>query len=205
MHAWRRVAALTTLALALGLATAACSDSKSDSGGQVSVFTTRPENPLNPLATTEVGGGRIIRSMFTGLTSADPDTAEMKNAMAESIETTDSQNYTIALKRGWKFHDGSEVKAKNFVDAWNYAAYTPNGMQNAPFYENIEGFDQVHTIDPDQEGPEQAPTPPSEKMSGLEIIDDYTFKVKLTSPLSIFTTKISYVAFYPMPDVFFTN
>ena len=47
------------------------------------------------------------------------DTAAPELDLAESIETEDNQNFTVKLKPGQKFHDGTDVKAKNFVDAWN--------------------------------------------------------------------------------------
>ena len=85
----------------------------------------KPENPLVPRNTNETCGGNILDAIFTKLVNYDPEDAAPENDIAESIETTDNQNCTVKLKQGWKFHDGTEVKAKNFVDAWNYAAYAP--------------------------------------------------------------------------------
>lgn len=69
-----------------------------------------PQNPLVPTNTNEVGGGKILDLIFAGLVSYDADGA-MHNEVAESIETEDSQNYTITLKDGWTFSDGSPVTA----------------------------------------------------------------------------------------------
>ena len=69
-----------------------------------------------------------------------PRPAAPENDIADKIETTDNQNFTVNLKKGYKFHDGTEVKAKNFVDAWNYAAYGPNAQSSGYFMEPIEGF-----------------------------------------------------------------
>ena len=60
--------------------------------------------------------------------------------LAESVQTNDNQNFTVRIKKGVKFHDGTEVKAKNFVDAWNYTAYGKNAQYLSYFYEPIEGF-----------------------------------------------------------------
>ena len=158
-----------------------------------------------PGNTTETGGGDIVDFLWTGLISYPPGGGDPSNAVAESIDTTDSQTYTIKLKKGTKFHDGTEVKAKNFVDAWNYAAYSPNGAAAGSFFSDIEGFADVHTEDPDGEGPQKAPKPKADKMSGLEVVDDYTFTVKLQAPFSIFPIKLGYSAYFPMPDAFFTQ
>ena len=94
-------------------------------GGDITVQGCNPQNPLVPSATSETCGGDVIDAIFAKLVHYNPDTAAPENDIAESIETTDNQNFTVKLKKGYKFHDGTEVKAKNFVDAWNYTAYAP--------------------------------------------------------------------------------
>jgi oligopeptide transport system substrate-binding protein len=42
-------------------------------------------------------------------------------------------------------------------------------------------------------------------MSGLKVVDDYTFTATLAAPFSIFPTKLGYSAFYPLPDAFFSS
>ncbi|MGW0436089.1 peptide ABC transporter substrate-binding protein [Micromonospora sp. NPDC003197] len=174
--------------------------------GAITIHGTQPEVGLVPASTTETGGGKIIDFMWTGLVRYPNDGGNPVNALAESIETTDSKVYTIKIKKGTKFHDGTEVKAKNFVDAWNWGAYSPNAAQGASFFSDIEGYADVHTEDPDgADGPQKAPEPTSKTMKGLEVVDDHTFKVTLSAPFSIFPTKLGYSAFVPLPDAFFTS
>ena len=97
------------------------------------------------------------------------------------------------------------VKAENFVKAWNWAAYVPNGAQNASFFADIQGFDDVYTEDPDgPDGPKKAPEPKAKDMSGLKVVDDWNFEVTLSAPTSVFPTKLGYSAFMPLPDAFFS-
>ena len=98
-------------------------------GGEITVRGCNPENPLIPQNTTETCGGTVIDAAFSKLVHYEPETAAPQNDIAESIETEDNQTFTVKLKKGYKFHDGTEVKAKNFVDAWNYAAYGPNAFE----------------------------------------------------------------------------
>jgi len=155
----RRVPAWLAVPISVALLAGACGGSQ-DSGapagdGTISIYGTEPENPLVPGNTTEVGGGKVVDALFTGLVEYDPRTAEPMNAVAESIETTDSTVYTITLKDGWTFHDGTPVTAQSFADAWNYTAYSPNAQQGASFFAQIEGFDQVNAPDPDgADGPQ---------------------------------------------------
>ena len=205
------VVAMTT---AVALVAAGCSggdnsDTNEASGdtanGAITIDGTQPEVGLVPANTTETGGGKIIDFMWTGLVQYPNDGSAPVNAVAQDITTTDSKVYTIKLKPDTKFHDGTVVKAKNFVDAWNWAAYSPNGAQNGSFFSDIAGFTDVHTEDPDADGPKEAPKPKTDKMSGLKVIDDTTFEVTLASPFSIFPTKLGYSAFMPLPDAFFTQ
>ncbi|SDI47913.1 oligopeptide transport system substrate-binding protein [Actinokineospora alba] len=200
----------------LALVVASCggganNDSGTGSGdsnpdGKLSAFATEPENPLVPGNTTESGGSKVIRALFTGLTEYDAVTGASKNAHAQEIKTTDSKVFTIKLKPGWKFHDGTDVKAKNYVDAWNYTAYSPNGQQGASFFEQVQGYKDVHTLDPDgAKGPAAAPEPASKTMSGLKVIDDTTFEVTLGDSFSVFPLKLGYNPFYPLPDLFFSD
>ncbi|MEV4812677.1 peptide ABC transporter substrate-binding protein [Micromonospora avicenniae] len=210
-----RVSKRTSSAVALGAAVAliASGCSSSDDGGDagnsadgaIVIDGTQPEVPLVPANTTETGGGAIIDYLWTGLVEYPNNGGAPQNAVAESIETTDSKVYTIKIKKGLKFHDGTEVKAANFTKAWNWAAYSPNGAQNSSFFADIQGFADVQAEDPDGEGPQKAPEPKAKEMSGLKVVDDYTFEVTLAAPTAVFPTKLGYSAFVPLPDVFFTQ
>lgn len=100
-------------------------------GGTVSLRGCNPQNPLIGASTNETCGGDVIDAVTAGLVHYNTDTAAPENDIAESIETTDNQNFTIKLKPGYKYSDGTEVKAKDFVNAWNWAAYGPNAQLNA--------------------------------------------------------------------------
>lgn len=135
--------------------------------------------------------------IFRGLKRYDPKTGEAKDMLAEEIETTDSQNFTITVKDGWTFSNGEKVTAKSFVDAWNYGASLKNNQKNAYFFEYIEGYDKTH---PDDGSKQSADT-----LSGLKVVDDNTFTVKLTQKFSTFPDTLGYNAFAPLPQSFFTD
>ncbi|WP_062288160.1 peptide ABC transporter substrate-binding protein [Demequina phytophila] len=197
-----------TLASASALVLVGCSstgsetDSSASAGGAatgdmiIKTNGSEPQNPLIPVATNETGGGKIIDAIFAGLVSYDA-TGATQNEVAESIETEDNQTFTITLKDGWTFTDGTPVQAHNFVDAWNWGADPANAATalNSYFLEPIEGFDGYNT-DEGASNPE---------MSGLKVIDDLTFSVTLAAPNAEFPLALGYSAFYPLPDVFFED
>ena len=174
-------------------------------GGEITVFGCNPQNPLVPQNTGETCGGDVLDQVFSKLVHYNADTAAPENDQAESIETDDNQNFTIKIKQGLKFHDGTDIKAKNFVDAWNYAAYAPNGMYNGYFFEPVEGFGDVQCTGDGDDPCAGDGKPKAETMSGLAVVDDYTFTIKTTEKVSNLPVRLGYSAFAALPDVFFTD
>lgn len=181
------LAAAGSLALA-GCSAGANTDSGSASGaGIISVNGTEPQKGLIPADTTEVGGGKVVDALFEGLMYYDADGASQMG-VAESIEPNEDRTlWTIKLREDAVFSDGTPVKAHNFVDAWNYAANIDNALGNQYFFYPIEGWSEEEAV---------------EEMSGLTIVDDYTFTVKATPD---FADRLGYSAFYPLPDVAFED
>ncbi len=170
-------------------------------GGEFTVNGCTPENPLVPGNTSEVCGGNVLDAITSKLIHYNTDTTEPEMDIAESIETEDNQNFTVTLKQGYLFHDGTEVKAQNFVRAWNYTAAAENAQTASYFYSPIEGYESVQC----EEGDCEANPAEAEEMSGLAVVDDYTFTIKTTEKVSNLPVRLGYTAFAPLPDVFFDD
>lgn len=167
-------------------------------GGIVTGVGNEPANPLIPTNTTETGGGKILDLIFSGLVYYDAE-GKPVNEVADSIESTDGQNYTIKIKSGWTFTNGEPVTASSFVDAWNFGALVTNAQLNSTFFSPIEGYDAVSACTTtDEEGTCTAPAPTAQTMSGLAVVSDTEFTVKLVSPQSDFPLRLGYSAYYPM-------
>ena len=167
-------------------------------GGSITVRGCNPENPLVPSNTTETCGGNVLDASTAKLVHYNPETAAPENDIAESIKTDDNQTFTVKLVKGYKFHDGTEVKSKNFIDAWNYAAYGPNAQLDGYFMEPIEGYADLQcagTADPND--PCKGYTPKAKEMSGLKAVDDYTFTIKTTEKVSNLLVRLGYSGFAP--------
>ncbi len=163
-----------------------------------------PQNPLVPANTNETCGGDPLDAIFSKLVKYNSDTAAPENEIAESIESDDNITWTITLKDGWTFHDGTPITSNSFVDAWNWAALGENGALSSYFLEPIEGFADLQG-EFDEEGAYIEGSATAEEMSGLEVVDDRTFTVTLTSPQSAFPQRLGYTAFAPLPEVFFED
>lgn len=197
----RRMAGVAASILAGSLVLAACSSSSPDdkksgdvatggaaSTGVVTANGSEPQNPLIPTNTNEVGGGKILDLVFAGLVYYDAKGA-VHNEVADSIETEDNQNYTIKLKEGWKFTDGTPVTSKSFVDAWNQGALASNAHLSSYFFEPIEGYSESE----------------DSELTGLKVVDDQTFTVKLKQPEADFPLRLGYSAFFPLPQAAFDD
>ncbi len=166
--------------------------------GVITAVGNEPQNPLIPTNTTETGGGKILDLIFAGLVYYDAE-GKSQNEVADSIKSTDGQNYDIKLKSGWKFSNGEAVTAASFVDAWNFGALVTNAQLNSTFFDPIEGYDAVSACGAaNADGACTSPAPTAQTMSGLKVVSDTEFTVKLVSPQSDFPLRLGYSAYYPM-------
>ncbi|MCI0385865.1 ABC transporter substrate-binding protein [Streptomyces sp. CNQ085] len=197
-------------AIVVALAATACGgsdsgDNKEDgaSGGSISMDIAEPKR-LVPASTTESSGNQVLSALFTPLVEFDGDNKPVM-AAAESIESEDNKTWTIKIKDA-VFHDGTPVKAENYVKAWNWGAYGPNAADGNYFFGTIEGYEDLNPQDPDgPEGPKEAPEPKAKELSGLKAVDDKTIEVTLSAPFSGFPSLLGYTVFYPMPDSAFED
>jgi ABC-type oligopeptide transport system substrate-binding subunit len=206
----KRSGALVAAGIAAAMMLSACggSDDKGGgssaaTGGTFSMYIGEPENALVPGNTTEDQGNQVVSSLWTGLVQYDDKGEVTYTGVADSIKSDDNTTWTVKLKDGWTFHDGTPVTAKSFVDAWNYTAYSPNAQGASYFFANVDGYDAL-----------QAPTdadgnvtgdPAAKEMTGLKVVDDQTFTVTLTSAFAQYPVTVGYTAFYPLPEAFFTD
>jgi oligopeptide transport system substrate-binding protein len=181
-------------------------DPAGQAGGEIAIRSCTPQNPLIPANTNEQCGGNLLDAILAKLVHYNSENAAPELDIAESIDTKDNQTFTVKLKPGYKFHDGTEVKAKNFVDAWNWDAYGPNGNLNAYFFEPIEGFTDVQCgLTADGESDCKGKPAKAKTMTGLKVVDDHTFTIKTASKVSNLPVRLGYTAFAPLPDSFFTD
>jgi ABC-type transport system substrate-binding protein len=196
----KRNSSLVATAIAAALLMTACggsdegdqASSTADGGGTFSAYINEPKSPLVPGNTTESEGAKVISALWTGLVGYSEDGAVEYTGVADSIESDDNKNWTITLKDGWTFHDGTPVDAQSFVDAWNYTANPQNAQDGGSYLSRIAGFKEL------QDGT-------ATELSGLKVVDDQTFTVELSAPFALFPAVVGYDAFNPLPKSFFDD
>ncbi len=144
----------------------------------------------------------------------DKNGAFVWNEMAIAEEPTAVLNedgtltYTIKIKDGMVFSDGSPITAKNYIAATlansTEVAAAAGGTGNAGLV--IAGFDAFKGYNGTNDGQavldsEGAETDviASKYFSGIKLIDDYTFSVTYTAEYATYYYVMSYAAFGPSP------
>lgn len=155
-------------------------------------------NSLLPANMQSACEEQVVDALFSRLVELNDDGSTPRwgaltdHAVAARITSDDARTWTIEVEEGWEFHDGTEVTASSFVDAWNFAAFGPSAQAQAFLFEPIVGFDELHC-------PEAGCEPDSDELDGLRLVDDMTFEVELTAPDRFFPRRLAHVAFSPLP------
>lgn len=193
----RTAASAAAAALLLTSCGTAAPEGEAGETGEESVelsFQTGTPTSLNPLRDI---GSQIAMALCANLVEMNKENQEYENLVAESVETDDAQSWTITLEEGWTFHDGTEVTAHSYVDAWNVAAVGANAWQSNGTFSIIEGYSELNPTEGEEveEG----------ELAGLEVVDDLTFTVDLNEPNSDFPRVLSTNSTCPLPEVAFED
>lgn len=196
----KKAVAVVAGACALGMLLSGCGGSGGDSnasGGAnvITAFNSEPQNALIPGDTNETGGGKVGQLLFANLVRYDSK-GDTKMEVADSIEPNkDATQYTVKLKDGWKFTDGTPVTAESFTKSWSYTANAKNAQKCSSFFSMIKGYDDLQ-----KDGLKG-----DEQLEGLKVVDDKTFTVDLAQSDSVFPIKVGYLAFAPLPESFYKD
>jgi oligopeptide transport system substrate-binding protein len=196
---------MAACAAAIVLVAAGCgsgSDDSEASANSVIIGIAEPEHMI-PANTTETNGSQVLNSLFYPLVKFNEQKEPVETA-AESITSDDNKVWTVKLKPGFTFSNGEPVISDNFIDAWNHGAYGPNANNASYFFERIEGYADLQSKDPDEDGPKKAPEPKAKTMTGLKKVDDTTFTVTLSAPFAGWKSVMGYTAFLPLPKAAFS-
>ncbi len=183
-----------------------CGASAGGSGDSYSIAVTGEPDTLLPGAADQEAERRVVNALFTGLVRYGTGTARPLLAVAESIRSADQRHWTIEIEKGWTFHNGELVTSENFVRAWNAVAYGPNNWAGNRWFSRFAGYRALNPPDPDGPGgPRKPPKPRTRTLSGLRVVDDYTFTVTLREPFSQFPMILGKPAFFPLPQLAFSD
>ncbi len=143
MKSLATLALVLILSLGTGLSAATAAD-KPKRGGTLVFGISKDMVLMNPLVATSSTERRIRELMFQTLLGLDLQGKVHPN-LAESWEVSkDGKIYTIALRKGVKFHDGKEMTAE---DVHYSIAYTKNPKNGATGSKELEVVERVEVVD----------------------------------------------------------
>ena len=84
--------------------------------------------------------GTVSHTIHDTLLIEDLETGEITPGLAESwTEAEDKTSYTVRLRKGIRFHDGSPLTAKDVADHMNRILDPKNKSRSRPFITAIKG------------------------------------------------------------------
>ena len=127
------------------------------------------------------------RLMYDGLLDYDYD-AKIVPSLAASFPAIapDGKLYRFELRKGVKFHDGTELTAHDVSWSMHRLLSERIGSPGYPFYKSIIGAPAYH------EGKTEA-------VEGIKVVDDYTIEFHLAEPDHTFLNAMAMPFSYPMP------
>ncbi|MGH3240981.1 MAG: peptide ABC transporter substrate-binding protein [Spirillospora sp.] len=189
MKSAARTAALVTGAVVVLLAPVAVLKASGDPDDpRISVGAAAPATLL-PGDVRDGTGRMIANALWTGLVSYDPKTGAPANATAESITSGDRKVWTIRLRPGATFQDGTPVTSRSFTGAWT--AVLREGWAGSRL------LTDVARVKGAKKGADEIP--------GVKVKDDRTFEVTLDRPLNGFPALLGDPAFFPLPESVLTS
>jgi peptide/nickel transport system substrate-binding protein len=142
---------------------------------------------LDPAIITDGISGRVTNQIFEGLVKFDGSTTNVIPSLAESWTTSDDGKvWTFKLRKGVKFHDGTDFNADAVVKNFDYWMNTKNPLhaakvaagQTFEYYESqFGGFDADSTI------------------TKVEAVDPTTVKFTLKEPMGPFLNNLAMFVF----------
>ncbi len=144
---------------------------------------------LDPHMISGVPEHRIYWSLFEGLVTYDPKTADPVPGVAESWTISkDGLTYTFKIRRNAVWSDGTSITAKTVVDSWLRCLNPDTGAKYASLLTGIiRGAKDYNTK---KAGPEAV---------GVKAVDDHTFQMTLSAPAPYALGMLAHYAFGILP------
>ena len=140
----------------------------------------------------------VLAQCYDGLYNLDKDGNVVANLATDLPEISeDGTVYTIKIKDGLTWSDGTPLTAEDFVWSW-MRAMTTEGYYTNFMYNYIAGT--THMVEKDGKQVEMPYTDMAdlEKNMGVKAVDDTTIQITLKMSAPYFTSMLTNTVFYPV-------
>ena len=157
---------------------------------------------LDPALNSAVDGATMIAHLFSGLAKwqqADDGqldiVADEATELPEGVVNDDGTvTYTYTLRDGLKWSDGQDVKASDYVFAWNRAAAPATASDYGYMFEVVDGYDDVWDVD--DEGNQKNP----DAKLNVEAPDDKTLVVTIKNEIPYWNELLAFPTYMPVRE-----
>ena len=136
---------------------------------------------LDPALNSSVDGACLAANSFSGLYTYDASGAPVPSCAESYVVSEDGLTYTVTLKAGLKWSDGSDLTAKDFEYSWKRAADLATAADYQYMFSGFEGYSDE----------ESSPI-------NCAALDDTTFQFVLTAPCAYMEDLMAFPTFYPV-------
>jgi oligopeptide transport system substrate-binding protein len=159
---------------------------KSDSGQIYYYPCSEPIKTLDPALATSQNEDSIIGEIFDTLVTLDSN-FQVVGELAETWEyNSEKAIYTFHLKKGVKFHNGSEMKSNDVLFSFTRLA---DRKLDSPWLDSVTWI----------KGARDYHEKRSSKISGIRVIDDYTVEIELRKIYTPFLNMLASNVFSILP------
>ena len=132
---------------------------------------------LDPALNSSVDGACLAANAFSGLYTYNEDGVTVPACAEGYTVSDDGLTYTVTLKEGLKWSDGSDLTAADFEYSWKRAAADETAADYAYMFNGIEGFPNDLAV---------------------KAVDDTTFEFTLTAPCAYMEDLMAFPTFFPV-------
>jgi oligopeptide transport system substrate-binding protein len=207
---WKKVMVIATAAVMFGSVAAGCTNTNNQAGetgtgGNAAVpqefrinLTAEPPALDSSIATTNPTF-TILNAINEGLYRLDAD-GKPQPALAKELPkiSTDGLVYTISLRDGVTWADGTPLKASDFEFAYKRTLDPATKAKYATMLAWIKGGAELNKAKPEELEAKKAAL-------GVKSIDDKTLEITLARPVAFFTDQLSMPTFFPQKPDFVTT
>ena len=132
---------------------------------------------LDPALNSSVDGACLAVNSFSGLYAYDAEGKTIPACATGYTVSDDGLTYTVTLRDGLKWSDGSALTAGDFAYSWKRAAADETAADYAYMFNGIAGFPNDLAV---------------------KAVDDRTFEFTLTAPCAYMEDLMAFPTFFPV-------